>query len=88
MGTWKLTSASGTLPFDLNMNGTASANLLEELPCFEDTIVVSEDNTYDQKMTEIEVNTDSFPVITANCTGNTLTKTGTWMLDGDQLTFT
>ncbi|MDH7445405.1 lipocalin family protein [Aquimarina sp. 2201CG14-23] len=91
VGTWQLTSASGVLPVDLNMDGMASTNLLEELPCFEDTITVSDDNTYSQDVTEITVNVDTsgpLPVVTAECTGNTLTETGTWSLDGDELTFT
>jgi len=89
-GTWKLTSASGTLPVDLDMDGTASTNLLEELACFEDTIVVSNDNTYTQEITEIDVEViPGFPpVVNASCTGVTLNETGMWDLDGDQLTFT
>ncbi|MHA7055961.1 lipocalin family protein [Aquimarina sp. M1] len=90
VGVWKLTSASGAGPVDLNMDGTASTNLLEELPCFEDNITVNEDNTYDQNVTEISVMFEPGipPVVTADCTGNTLTETGAWMLDADQLTFT
>jgi len=90
VGTWKLTSASGALPVDLNMDGTASTNLLEELSCFEDTIEVSDDNTYSQNVTEIDVSITPGvpPVVTADCTGTILDETGAWMLDGDQLTFT
>ncbi|MFD2564058.1 lipocalin family protein [Aquimarina rubra] len=89
VGTWELTSASGALPLDLDMNGTASSNLLDELPCFEDTIIVNDDNTYDQTASELDVNVEIGvpPVVTASCTGVTLTETGTWNLDQDQLTF-
>ncbi|WP_299219526.1 lipocalin family protein [uncultured Aquimarina sp.] len=91
VGTWKLTSASGALPVDLDMDGNASTNLLQELPCFEDTITVSDDNTYSQNVTEIIVDVDITvqpPVVTADCTDAILTETGEWSLDGDQLTFT
>jgi len=90
VGTWKLTSASGTLPLDLDMDGTASTNLLEELTCFDDTIVVSADNTYTQDVTEIDVELiPGFPpVVNASCTGVVLNETGMWDLVGDQLTFT
>ncbi|WP_378181691.1 lipocalin family protein [Aquimarina sp. SS2-1] len=89
VGTWELTSASGALPLDLDMNGSASSNLLDELPCFEDMIVVNDDNTYDQTASELDVNVELGvpPVVTASCTGMTLTETGTWSLEGDQLTF-
>jgi len=90
VGTWKLTSATGALPVDLDMDGNASTNLLEELSCFEDVIVVNEDNTYTQDVTEftVEVEPGIPPVIVASCTGNMLMETGAWGLDGDQLTFT
>ncbi len=90
VGTWELTSASGALPVDLDMDGNASANLLEELPCFEDTIVVSDDNTYNQNVTEIDVNItpELPPVVTADCTGLILEVTGEWSLASGQLTFT
>jgi len=90
-GTWMLTSASGALPVDLNMDGMSSTNLLDELSCFEDMIVVNEDNTYNQTVTEIDVivdTSDIIPVVTADCTGTILAETGMWDLDGDQLTFT
>lgn len=90
VGTWELTSATGGLPVDLDMDGNASTNLLEELSCFEDVITVNEDDTYNQDVTEITVNVEPGipPVVTASCTGNTLMETGSWSLDGDQLTFT
>ncbi|WP_405208322.1 lipocalin family protein [Aquimarina sp. LLG6339-5] len=90
VGTWELTSASGALPVDLDMDGNASTNLLDELPCFEDTIVVSDDNTYNQNVTQIDVNVSSDlpPVVTADCTGLILEVTGEWALASGQLTFT
>ncbi|WP_299256022.1 lipocalin family protein [uncultured Aquimarina sp.] len=91
VGTWELTSASGALPVDLNMDGTASVNLLEELPCFEDTIVVNEDSTYSQNVVEIIFDFDVTvqpPVVTADCTDAILTQTGEWNLNGEQLIFT
>ncbi len=91
VGTWRLTSASGAFPVDLDMNGSASTNILEELPCFKDVITVNADNTYSQDVTEIIVDIDITvqpPVITADCTDAMLTQTGTWTLEEDQLTFT
>ncbi|WP_299432493.1 lipocalin family protein [uncultured Aquimarina sp.] len=91
VGTWKLTAATAAQSVDLNMDGTVSDNLLEELPCFEDTIMVNDDNTYDQNVEEVVVNVEMvgpLVVVTADCTGTTLNETGTWSLDGDKLTFT
>lgn len=90
VGTWELTSATGSLPVDLDMDGSASTNLLEELPCFEDVITANEDETYNRNATETDVNVEPGipPVVTASCTGNMLMETGSWSLDGDQLTFT
>ena len=88
-GTWELTSATVALPVDLNMDGNASTNLLEELSCFDNEIVVNNDNTYAQSVTEInaEIVPGIPPVVTAICTGNLLMVTGVWSLEGDQLTF-
>ncbi|KAA1247492.1 lipocalin family protein [Aquimarina sp. RZ0] len=91
VGTWELISVTGALPLDLDMDGTSSSNVLEELPCFEDTIVVNEDETYNQEVTDVDVDADltSFPpVITAECTGTILNQEGTWTLDDTSLTFT
>ncbi|MBQ4818721.1 lipocalin family protein [Aquimarina sp. MMG016] len=91
VGTWELTSVTGGIPVDLNMDGTPSTNLLQELPCFKDTLVVNDDNTYSQDVTDIDVSVDTsgpFPIPIVECTGLILMETGTWSLVGDQLTFT
>ena len=90
LGTWELISAVGALPLDLNMDGMSSANLLDELSCFEDIIVISDDNTYTQDVTEIDVTLDVsgiIPVVNAECTGDILSEAGAWSLEEDQLTF-
>ncbi len=91
VGTWELTSAEVAVTLDLNMDGTVSPNLLDELSCFEDTIIVSDDNTYSQSMSEVAVEVEMvgpLVVVTADCTGTMLAITGAWILEGDQLTFT
>lgn len=45
-GTWKLTAWNATNAVDINNDGTASVNLLDELNCYDnETIVFSSDNT-------------------------------------------
>ncbi len=87
VGTWELSSAIGSLALDLNQDGTTSTNLLEELPCFKDTIVVNDDSTFTQESVQLDINAESFPIITAECLDALLNREGAWALDKDRLTF-
>lgn len=50
-GTWILTEVNLSAPIDANNDGTTSANLLEEVDCVRDTLVLQE--TFDWNSTEV-----------------------------------
>ena len=85
-GSWTLTEANLVVPIDFNNDGTADRNIKNEVPCFESDITFRADNTFTQNFTNLEIEevNGEFTVI---CDGN-LTTTGTYELDGDQLTTT
>lgn len=84
VGAWTLTEANLAVPIDFNNDGTANRNFLNEVPCFEGTIAFTGNATFAQTFStveEVEVNGQT----TFQCTGTNAT-TGTYNLDGDQLT--
>ncbi len=91
VGTWELSKANSEFPLDLNNDDTFSTDLLSsELPCFKTTIVVNADASYTQTTTEVTVKFETTVneiVVTATCAGTSITESGTWSLDGSQLTF-
>ena len=86
VGAWTLTEANVEIPMDLNGDGTADRNFMNEVPCFVGTLSFTENGTYSQTFSvleEVVVNGQTF----YTCNGTTAT-TGTYTLVGDQLTTT
>lgn len=84
VGKWTLMEANVENPVDLNGDGTANPNIMRELECFSGTLMFRDDGTFKQtfaKIEEVEVN----GVFTYDCDGE-VTNTGSYELDGDQLT--
>ncbi len=84
VGAWTLTEANVEIPMDLNGDGTADRNFMNEVPCFVGTIAFTGNGTYSQTFSileEVIVNGQT----TYTCNGTTAT-TGTYTLIGNQLT--
>jgi hypothetical protein len=94
-GTWKLTAWNVTTGVDINNDGTASTNLLQEFDCYNnETIVFGANNT-------VVANSTSYADITAEVTTGTTdeytfqvdcieandTTPLTWTLSGNTITF-
>ena len=80
-GTYALTSVEVPVANDFDMDGTASANMMDESPCYLDSeIVLSDDNTY----------TDEYHyVLHESETGcHTEEALGTWEVDGEMILLT
>ena len=86
VGAWTLTEANVDNPMDYNNDGTADRNFLDEVSCFEGSLSFTESGTFSQTFTTGGAVTEN-GVTTFQCTG-TVTNTGTYQLDGDQLTTT
>ncbi len=86
VGAWTLTEANLAIPQDFNNDGTAERNFIDEVPCFEGDLTFNADGTFIQHFSDAgpqEVNGEIVWV----CDG-TVTNTGTYELNGDQLTTT
>ena len=84
VGTWTAVSLSGATSVDLNGDGTASSNILEELPCFESSIVFAADGNYSATTSDIAFTGTNLFDIMADCDGTTI-ETGTYTFNGNSL---
>ncbi|UZO82007.1 lipocalin family protein [Aquimarina sp. ERC-38] len=85
-GTYQLVSmtSSGFALIDFNGDGSTSENLVEELPCYEDTqLVLKNDLTFEFTVSDIEsfLNNGDFTCFINSASGS-------YSLDGDRLTIT
>ncbi|AFL80467.1 hypothetical protein Aeqsu_0966 [Aequorivita sublithincola DSM 14238] len=86
VGAWTLKEANVENPMDINGDGTADPNFMNEVPCFVGTLSFTGDGIYAQTFSNLiveEVNGE----ISVECDG-TVASTGTYSLNGDQLTVT
>ena len=92
-GTWKLTAFNIQSTIDLNADGNASSDLLEESNCYEnETIEFNADNTATVKSTsylelegEYDAATGAFEII-SNCINEIENLAGTWTQAGGTVT--
>ena len=95
-GTWKLTAWIGEEPTDLNNDGVASANFLDEMDCYtNETIVFNADFTavamstsYASFEFEIEVGTTDEFDYTVDCIQENENTDATWSQDGNIVSVT
>jgi len=84
IGAWILTKVNLPLPLDLNEDGIASTNVLSEFPCFQGSLSFQANGQYAQNLsTLMEIEVDGETVIVC---GNPIITTGTYELNGDELT--
>ena len=96
VGTWKLTAWIGEEPTDLNNDGVASANFLNEMDCYtNETIVFNADNTgvamstsYASFNFEIEVGTTDEFDYTIDCIEEIENTDATWSQNGNIVSVT
>lgn len=86
VGTFVLTNFDSPINDDYNNDGTTSSNLLDEVPCFENTISFSENGNYTSSATTLVIEIDDNST-TAGCEGPFI-ETGTYNLEGDTLSIT
>ena len=94
-GTWKLTAFNIESSIDLNGDGTASSDLLEETNCYQNEIIeFNADNSATVKSTsyldmegQYDANTGAFEIIT-NCVSEIENLAGTWAQAGGTVTVT
>lgn len=88
-GTYLLTNFNTSVPTDLNGDGTASTNQINETSCLANSILtLNANNTFSSDSKGIDIGLDlNTGVSTIECYDDPPI-TGTWSLSGNQLTFT
>ena len=94
-GTWKLTAWNSSIGYDINNDGTASTNLLDEFDCYNnETVVVSSNNTavvnstsYADITAEITAGTTDEFTYTVDCVQENDSFPVTWSVSGNTITF-
>lgn len=95
-GTWKLTAWNVEDATDVNNDGAASTNLLDEIDCYEDeTIVFNADNTgvimntsYAELSLTIEAGTTDSYIFTQDCIAEIENTAFTWTQTGNTVVIT
>ena len=93
-GTWKLTAWNSTTAYDINNDGTANLNILQELNCYNnETVLFSANNvgiatttSYADIEVEITVGTTDEYTFTIDCIDETEVFPFTWSLSGNTIT--
>ncbi len=86
VGTWRLTALNINPAQDIDMDGTPTSNILDELPCATGTIIIDQDGSWSstiQNLTIVSITGDLFDI---NCSGSNNQSSGAWLLQGNQLT--
>ncbi|WP_133248455.1 hypothetical protein [Flagellimonas aquimarina] len=86
LGLWDLVEVNVSVGQDLNMDGTASTNLMDELDCLSGTLLIDGDLVWTYEQSNIAITTITSNQFNADCTGTT-SATGTWFSDETQVTF-
>ena len=86
LGTWQLTELNINPPQDIDMDGTPTSNILDELPCATGSIVIEEDGTWSSTIENLSISTITGGLFIIRCSGTTTQSSGQWLLQGNQLT--
>ena len=86
IGSWQLIELNINPPQDINNDGNTTSNILAELPCATGTITISEDGTWDSNIENLSITPITGDLFIINCAGNVTRSSGTWLLQGSQLT--
>lgn len=87
IGIWDLSEVNVSSSQDIDMDGTSSTNLMDEVDCISGTILIDGDNVWTFEQTDISITTITGGQYFAQCSDNTLMGTGAWVASGNQITF-
>ena len=92
VGSYKLTAFNTSVPTDLNLDGTASTNQMDEISCLNNSfLTINANNTFtsDAEGVDIEVTVDNNGVeVESIVCYEDAQIAGTWVLNGNTITFT
>ena len=85
VGTWRLTALNINPPQDIDLDGTPTSNILDELPCATGTIIIDQDGSWSSTIENLSITTITGDLFIINCSGTTTQSSGAWLLQGNQL---
>ena len=86
VGTWRLTQLNINPPQDIDMDGTPTGNILDELACATGTITINQDGSWSSTIENLSITTITGGLFIINCSGTSTQSSGAWLLQGNQLT--
>jgi len=86
VGAWTLVELNAENPKDFNNDGTADANIINEIPCIKGNASFTADGNYLITLSKVEGEVIN-EIEVFNCNGD-IVNSGTYVLNGDQLTTT
>ena len=84
-GTWNLSSLLISPAQDIDEDGTATNNILEELNCISATLVINEDNTWNFNGNDVIITTITGGLFKFFCDAPPRNTSGVWDLQGNTL---
>lgn len=87
IGIWDLAEVNISSSQDVDMDGTSSTNLMDEVECISGTILIDGDGVWTFEQTGISITAITGGQYFAQCSGNDVTGTGAWSVNGSQITF-
>jgi hypothetical protein len=86
VGTWSLTALNINPAQDIDMDGTPTSNILDELPCATGTIIIDQDGSWSSTIQNLSILSVTGDLFEINCSGSSSQSSGAWLLQGNQLT--
>lgn len=86
LGLWDLVEVNVNPAQDLNMDGTASTNLMDELDCISGTLLIDGDLVWTFEQSNLNVTPITSDQFSIGCS-DTNSATGTWFSDETEVTF-
>lgn len=86
VGTWSLVELNVTPDQDIDGDGTANSNILDELNCVSGTLTFRDDNTWSLAFNGVNITSITGNLFDIRCSNFTSTSNGTWRIQNNQLT--
>lgn len=86
LGLWDLVEVNVNPAQDLNMDGTASTNLMDELDCLSGTLLIDGDLVWTFEQSNLDITSITSGQFNVGC-ADTNSATGTWFSDENEVTF-
>ncbi|NAY90941.1 hypothetical protein GTQ34_03330 [Muricauda sp. JGD-17] len=86
IGIWDLVEVNVSSAQDIDLDGTPSSNLVEELPCISGTLLIDADFSWTFEQSDVAITGITGGLFFAQCSGTT-SATGTWTANDTEVLF-